>query len=103
VECHRRALPTPSVDDGPGFHSNMPVSMLAERDTRAIKASAVSSAPLVAETKDGVMHKTWPTPTKHHGAWGLSHPILDQETEVQRLVHEEPKAASRQTKARGKT
>ena len=37
----------PVTNDGPGFHSNMPVSELTERDTRAIKASVVSSAPLV--------------------------------------------------------
>ena len=42
-----RALPTPSADDGPGFHSNMPVSELTERDTRAIEAGVISSAPLV--------------------------------------------------------
>ena len=47
-----RAMPTLSVDDGPRFHSNMPISELTERDTRAIEASVVSSAPLVAETED---------------------------------------------------
>ena len=50
-----RAMPTPSADDGPGFHSNMPVSELTERDTRAIEASDVSSTPPVAEIMDGVM------------------------------------------------
>ena len=40
--------------DGPGFHSNMPVSELAECVTQVIKASDVSSTPLVAETVDGV-------------------------------------------------
>jgi len=44
----------PVMNDGPGFHSNMPVSELTERVARAIKASNVSSAPLVAETVDGV-------------------------------------------------
>ena len=53
-----RALPTPSANDGPGFHTNMPVSELIERDTRAIEASVVSSAPPVAEIEDGVMHET---------------------------------------------
>ena len=48
-----RAMPTLSVDDGPEFHTNMPVSELIERDTRAIEASVVSSAPLVAEIEDG--------------------------------------------------
>ena len=51
-----RALLTPSADDELGFHSNVPISELTERDTRAIEASVISSAPLVAETKDGVMH-----------------------------------------------
>ena len=69
-----RAMPTPSVDDRTGFHSNMPVSELTERDTRAIEASVVSSAPLVVETEDGVMHESWPTPTEPHGAQGLEPP-----------------------------
>ena len=69
-----RALPTPSADDGPGFHSNVPVCELAERDTRAIEASVVSSAPLIAETEDGVMHETRLTPTESHGARGLKPP-----------------------------
>ena len=59
-----RALPTPLVDDGPRFHSNMPVSELTERDNRAIEASVVSSAPLVVETEDGVTHEIRPTPTE---------------------------------------
>ena len=42
----------PVTNDGPGFHSDMPVSELTERDTRAIKASDVSSTPPVAETID---------------------------------------------------
>ena len=53
-----RALPTPSADDGPRFHSNMPISELTERDTQAIEESAVSSAPPVAETEDGVTRET---------------------------------------------
>ena len=66
-----RALPTSSMNDGPGFHSNMPVSELTERDTQAIEASVISLAPLVVEIEDGAMHQTWPTPTKPNGAWGL--------------------------------
>ena len=31
------------MNDGPGFHSDMLVSELVERDTRAIKASVISS------------------------------------------------------------
>ena len=44
----------PVMNDGPRFHSDMPVSELTERDTRAIEASDVSSTPPVAETADGV-------------------------------------------------
>ena len=69
-----RALSTLSADDGPGFHSNMSISKLADRDTRAVEASVISSAPLVAKTEDGVMHESRPTPTKPHGARGLEPP-----------------------------
>ena len=58
----------PIMNDGPGFHSDMPISELAERDTRAIEASVVSSTPLVIEIVDGVTHKIWLTPTKPNGA-----------------------------------
>ena len=34
----------PIMNDGPRFHSDMHVSELTERDTRAIEASVVSSA-----------------------------------------------------------
>ena len=37
----------PVMNDGTGFHSNMPVSELTEHVTQAIEASNVSSAPLV--------------------------------------------------------
>ena len=57
----------PIMNDGPGFHSNVPVSELIERVTRAIEASDVSSTPPVAKTVDGVTHETrltpWPHPT----------------------------------------
>ena len=66
-----RAMPTLSANDGPRFHSDMPVSELTEHDTRAIEASVISSAPPVVETKDGVTHEIWPTPTEPHGAQGL--------------------------------
>ena len=79
-----RALSTPSADDEHEFHSNMPVSELTERDTRAIEASVVSSAPPVAETEDGVTHETWPIPIESQGARGMNRPILDRETEVRR-------------------
>ena len=68
------ALPTLLVDDRPRFHSNMPISELAERDTRAIEASVVSSAPSVAKTIDGVTHEILPTPTEPNEAWGLEPP-----------------------------
>ena len=58
----------PVMNDGPGFHSNIPVSELTERVTRAIEANDVSSATLVAKTTDGVTHETQPTPTKPNGA-----------------------------------
>ena len=58
----------PITNDGPKFHSNMLVSELTECVTRAIKASDVSSTPLVAETMDRVMHETQPTP--HRAQWG---------------------------------
>ena len=67
----------PVTNDGPGFHSNMPVSELTERVAQAIEASNVSSAPPVAETADGVMHKTRTTPTEPNGARGLGPPDPD--------------------------
>ena len=62
MECHMRALPTPSANDGPRFHMNIPVSELIERDTRAIEASVVNSAPPVAETEDGVTRENTADP-----------------------------------------
>ena len=53
----------------------MPVSKLTERDTQAIEASVISSAPPIVETEDGVTHETWLTPTEPHGAQGLG--LLD--------------------------
>ena len=52
----------------------MPVSELAEHDTRAIEASVVSSTPSVTETTDGVTNKTRPTATEPNGARGLESP-----------------------------
>ena len=52
----------------------MPVSELAERETRAIEASVVSLAPPVAETEDEVTRETWPTPIRPQGARGLEPP-----------------------------
>ena len=44
----------PITNDGSRFHSNIPISELAERDTRAIEATVVSSTPPVVETVDGM-------------------------------------------------
>ena len=44
----------PITNDGSRFHSNMPVSELTERITRAINAGDVSSTPPVAKTMNGV-------------------------------------------------
>ena len=41
----------PVTKDGSGFHSNVPVSELTERVTRAIKASDASSAPPVVRNR----------------------------------------------------
>ena len=87
----------PVMNDKPKFHSDMPISELAERDTRAIEASVVSSTPPVAETTNRVMHKTWPTPTEPNGAWGLEPPDPNlgiRPTKVQRSVREGHKATS---------
>ena len=46
------------TNDGPRFHSDIPVIEFTERVTRAIEASDVSSAPPDAETVDGVTHET---------------------------------------------
>ena len=63
---------TPSVNDGPRFHSDMPISELTKRDTLAIEASVVSSASLVEETEDRVMHEIWTTPTDPMGVGSSS-------------------------------
>ena len=70
---------------------NMPISELNERDTRAIEANVVSSAPPVAEIKDGVTHETRQTPIEPHGARGLKPPDLNlgiHLTAVRRLARE---------------
>ena len=43
----------PITSDGTGFCSNIPVSELIKRVTRAIEASDVASTPPVVETTDG--------------------------------------------------
>ena len=62
MECHQRALLTPSANDGPGFHTNVPVSELIERDTRAVEASVVYSAPPITKVEDGVTRELRLTP-----------------------------------------
>ena len=64
----------PVMNDGPRFYSNVPVSKLTKRVTRAIEASDVSSAPPVAETVDWITHETQPTPTEPNRAQGLGTP-----------------------------
>ena len=65
----------PVTNNGPRFHSNVPVSELTERVTRTIKASDVSSTPSVAKTANGVTHEnSKPTPTEPNGAQGLRTP-----------------------------
>ena len=91
-----RAMPTPSTNDRPRFHSDVPVSELTERNTRAIMASVVSLAPLVVEIMDGVTYKTRPTPTKPNGARGLKPPNLRSRDQGAKATHEGPKAASHQ-------
>ena len=54
----------PVMNDGPRFHSNMPVSELTER----VEASNIRSAPLVVEIADRVTHGTRPTSAKTQ--WG---------------------------------
>ena len=67
----------PVMNDGPGFHSDMPISELIKRDTQAIEASDVSSTPPVAETMDRVTHGTRPSPAEPNGAQGLWSPDAD--------------------------
>ena len=67
----------PITNDGPRFHSSVPISELTKRVTQAIEASNVSSAPPVVETADGVTHETRPTPTKPNRARRLRSPDID--------------------------
>ena len=101
-----RALPTPSTNDGPRFHMNIPISELIEHDTRAIEASVVNIAPPVVKTKDRVTHESRPTPTEPHTAQGLKPPDPNSgihPTRVRRLAHEGLEAASCQIEPGEKT
>ena len=62
------------TNDGPGFHSDIPVRELTERVTRAIEASDVSSAPPIVENVDGVTHNTQQTHTEPNRAQGPDSP-----------------------------
>ena len=62
MERHPRALPTLSQSNGIGFRPNIPVSKLIERDTRAIKAIVINSAPSIVETEDGVTRENTADP-----------------------------------------
>ena len=64
----------PVMNNGPGFHSDVPVIKLTEHVARAIEASDVSSTPLVAETADGVTQETRLTPIEPNGARRLGTP-----------------------------
>ena len=78
----------------------MPICELAERDTRAIEAIVVSSAPPVAETMDEMTYKTQPTPTEPNRARGLEPPDPNlgiQLTGVRRPAREGLEAASHRT------
>ena len=101
-----RAMPTSSANNGPGFHSDMPVSELTERDTRAIEASVVSSAPPIVETEDRVTHEIRPTPTNPNEALGLKPPDPNlgvHLTKVRRPAREGPEAAARRIEPGEKT
>ena len=90
----------PITSNGTKFPLNTPVSKLIEHDTRAIEASVISSAPPIAETKGGVTHEIWPTPTKSNEARGLKTPDPNSGVhliEVRRPAREGLEAALRQT------
>lgn len=57
-ECYAN----PVMNDGPRFHSDIPVIKLTERVTRAIEASNVSSTPPVVETTYDKTNETRLTP-----------------------------------------
>jgi len=72
----------PIMSDGPGFHSNIPVSELTQRVTRAIEESNVSSTPPVAEIMDRVTITKTSQPSTgpllHAGAQGKLDPQGDR-------------------------
>ena len=58
----------PITNDGPGLHSNIPVSELTERVTRVIEASNVSSAPTVVRNRGWV--NTQNSTDSYQAQWG---------------------------------
>ena len=64
----------PVTSEGTRFCSNIPISELIKRVTRAIEASDVASTPPVVKTADGttVTKKSRPLTESppHAGAWG---------------------------------
>ena len=84
MECHQRALPTPSTNDGHRFHTNIPVSELIEHNTQATEASVVYSAPPITKIEDGVTRELWPIPIARRLE------PLDTGTEVRRPPLAEP-------------
>ena len=72
----------PVMNDGPRFHSDIPVRELTERVTQAIEASDVSSTPSVAETTNRVtIIKTTQPSTGPRYTWGLKESWTRKETE----------------------
>ena len=58
------------MNDGPRFHSDIPVRELTERVTRAIEASDVSLAPPIVETADAVNAQNSTNPFQaQRGSW----------------------------------
>ena len=112
-------MPTPLVNDGPGFHSNMPISELTEHDTRAIEVTLLTpaflfqcmiihSSMLMHAFMNSSIHSSHTSEhcicnccittlrfTSRSGSRLIQHEW--RPTEVRRLAHEGLEAASRQT------
>ena len=72
----------PIMNDGPRFHSNIPVSKLTERVTRAIEVSDANSTPPVVETANRVTTTKMSRPsTGPRYTWGLEESWTRKETE----------------------
>ena len=59
----------PITNDGPGFHSDVPIIKLTERVTRAIEASDVSSTPRPCPTLGLALHLVRPFGRAQHLGW----------------------------------